>query len=311
MKRHIGIIVLALLVFVVLLIITVAYVVDETKDIVLITTFGKITQVVEGRRDPGLHFKLPWPIQKLIRYDSRDHPLSSSYRQLQIGEKVNIMVTVFCVWRIEDPEKFYRTKKTVQSADEALRALLSSEMTGVLGKVDMDELVNTDPSKMKLAEIDARIRRRVRKRAMEDYGIELSPVGGIRVLGLPQSVSKAVITAMIEERSKEISKHQAEGQATADAIIGRATAARDKILAFTRRKAADIRTQGEAKAAEAYDKVKEHPEFSMFLRSLESLRVGLKNRAVFFLDPDSLPIMRWLREKPSLDTFKKTSAKKR
>ena len=62
MKRHIGIIVLALLVFVVLLIITVTYVVDETKDIVLITTFGKITQVVDGREDPGLHFKLPWPI---------------------------------------------------------------------------------------------------------------------------------------------------------------------------------------------------------------------------------------------------------
>ena len=303
MKRHIGIIILALLVFVVLLVITVAYVVDETKDIVLITTFGKITRVVDGHKAPGLHFKLPWPIQKLIRYDSRDHPLSSSYRQLQIGEKVNIMATVFCVWRIEDPEKFYRTKKTVQSADEALRALLSSEMTGVLGKIDMDELVNTDPSKMKLAEIDARIRRRVRKRAMEDYGIELSPVGGIRVLGLPQSVSKAVITAMTEERSKEISKYQAEGQATADAIIGRATAARDKILAFANRKATDIRTKGEAKAAETYAKVNEHPEFSMFLRSLESLRTSLKNRTVFFLDPDTQPILRWLREKPSLKTF--------
>ncbi len=302
MKRHVGIIILVLLVLVFLLVGTVSYIVDETRDIAVITTFGKITHVVDGRTDSGLHFKLPWPIQKLIRYDSRNHVLVSSYRQFSIGEKYNIMASVFCTWKIKDPAKFYGVKKTVAAADDALQVLLTSEMTGVIGKVKMEELVNTDPAKMELSKIEAEVQQRVGKQAMDDYGIELTEVG-IKTLGLPQSVSKAVITAMIEERSTEIKQYQAEGQATADAITGRATAASKKILAFAKRKAGDIKTLGETQAAATYVEYQKHPEFSIFLRSLESLQIGLKDRTVFLLDPQALPILQWLRQKPSLKTF--------
>jgi membrane protease subunit HflC len=307
MKRHMGIVILVLLALVTLLTMTVTYVVDETKDIVLITTFGKVTKVVDGRAPggPGLHWKWPLLIQNVVRLDSREHPLSTSTRQLQIGQKINITATMFCLWRIEDPEKLYRAMKDQRDIDSRLRGLLESEMANVLGKVDMDRLVNTDPEKMDLHEIDADILRRVNARTMEDYGIGVSRVGGLKLLGLPQSVSKVVIENMNAEREEEITKYQADGQAAADAIKGRATAARDKILAFANRKAGEIRAQGEAKAAEAYQQFREDPDFAMFLRSLETLRAGLKQRTVLVLDADMMPILRWLWNKPSMETFKK------
>ena len=307
MKRHMGVVILVFLTLATLLALTVTYVVDETKDIVLITTLGKVTKVVDGRADggPGLHWKWPYPIQRVVRLDSREHPLSTSTRQLQIGQKINITATLFCLWKIEDPEKLYRAMKDTRDIDARLRGLLESEMANVLGNVDMDRLVNTDPKKMDLHQIDADILARVRVRTMEDYGIGLSNVGGLKLLGLPQSVSKVVIENMNAEREEEITKYQADGQAAADAIKGRATAARDKILAFANRKAGEIRAQGEAKAAEAYEQFREDPEFAMFLRSLETLRAGLKQRTVLVLDADMMPILRWLWEKPSMETFKK------
>jgi membrane protease subunit HflC len=308
MKRHIGLIILALLVIGFLLVSTVTFMVDQTRDIVLVTTFGKISRVIDGRTDPGLHMKWPWPIQKLIRFDSRNHVLVSSYRQFNIGEKYNIMATAFCTWRIADARKFYRSKETVESADEALRSLLASQMTGVMGQVKMGELVNTDPQEMKLSQIEAKIRQAVEQQAMEDYGIELTDLG-LRTLGLPQSISQKVIEAMKEERNKEISQYEAEGKAVATAITGRAKAAKDKILAFANRKAGDIRTQGEARAAEAYAQFKENPQFSMFLRSLETLRTALADQSEFILDPQMMPILRWLRQKPSLETFNANDAR--
>lgn len=305
MKRHMGIVILVLLTLATLLLLTVAYVVDETRDLVLITTFGRVTRVVDGRAPggAGLHWKWPYPIQKVVRLDLREHPLSTSTRQLQIGQKINITATMFCLWRIADPERLYRAIKDTRDLDGRLRGLLESEMANVLGNVDMDRLVNTDPRKMDLARIDAEILGRVRRRANEDYGVDLSPVGGLKFLGLPQSVSKVVIENMNAEREEEITRYQADGQAVADAIKGRAAAARDKILAFAQRKAGEIRAQGEAKAAEAYQQFREDPEFAMFLRSLETLRAGLKQRTVLILDAETMPILRWLRQKPSLDTF--------
>lgn len=304
MKKHIGIIILVLLVIAVLLVSTVGYVADQTKDLILITRFGKINRVVDGKENPGLHFKIPWPIEKLIRYDSRNHVLISPHRQFNTAEKYNIMATIFCTWRIEDPKKFFQAKETVAQADQAIHALLSSEAASVIGQAQLGQLINTDPTKMKISEIEDNIMKRVQVRVKSDYGVELTAVG-IKSLGLPQSISAAVITAMSEERSKEITKYQAEGQATADAIVSRATAAKKKILAFARRKAADIETQGEAAAAESYAKFKQDPEFSMFLRSLESLRVQLQDRTDFVLDSSVMPILKFLRTDPTLDVFKK------
>jgi len=96
---------------------------------------------------------------------------------------------------------------------------------------------------------------------------------------------------MIEERKNRASTYQAEGKAIAAAIEGRAQAARDKILALANARAAEIEARGEEAAAQHYAKFREDPDFAVFLRSVEALRKGLKDRGVFVLDSTVMPII--------------------
>lgn len=304
MKGHIGIIIILAAVVLALLVSTITFTVDETKDIALVKVFGSTQRVIDGREpgEAGLHWKWPWPVSQIVRYDSRNHVLVDSYSQLQIDGEANITAQLFCTWRIKDAALLNKTKATTEAAESALADLLTTALKNIMGSYRMEELVNTDKQKMKLGEIERKVLVAVGPQAAEQYGIEVVDVG-IRELGLPQAVSQKVIDAMKSERAEEITKYRAGGEAVAKAIVGRATAARQKILEFAKRKAGDIRTQGEARAAESYSQFAEHPEFSMFLRSLETFRLGLADRTVFILDSETLPILKWLRDEPSLETF--------
>jgi membrane protease subunit HflC len=306
MKKHIGIIILALLVLLTLLLYTVAFSVDETKDIVLITKFGEVKRVYTGKEDAGLHFKWPAPVERVVRLDSRGHDLKSVYKQTSTQKQMQVMISTFCTWRIVEPIRFIKAKKDVAGVEASIRSLLGTEMTAIVGGYDMESLVNTNAKDMKLKEISAKIKDGLEDKVMEEYGIEIMTLG-VDALGLPESVSAAVIENMKKEREKEAQNYVSQGEAIATAIVGRANAASDKILAFADRKAKDIETQGEAEAAKAYSKFQKDPQFGMFLRNMESLKKSFKDRTVFVLDSNMIPALRWLHEKPSLDVYPTSS----
>ncbi|MCK5114553.1 MAG: protease modulator HflC [Phycisphaerae bacterium] len=302
MKKHIGIIILAMLVLLTLLLYTVAFTVDETRDIVLITKFGEVKRVYTGTQDAGLHFKWPAPVERVVRLDSRGHDLKSVYKQTSTQKQMQVMVSTFCTWRIKKPVRFIKAKKDITGVEASIRSLLGTQMTSVVGGYDMESLVNTNAKDMKLQEIAAKIKDGLEDKLLQEYGIEIMTLG-IDALGLPESVSAAVIENMKKEREKEAQNYVSQGEAVATAIVGRAKAASNKILAFADRKAKDIETQGEAEAAKAYSKFEEDPQFGMFLRSMDTLRKTFKDRTTFVLDSDMIPALHWLRQKPSLDVY--------
>jgi len=306
MKKHIGIIILALLVLLTLLLYTVAFSVDETRDIVLITKFGEVKRVYTGKEDAGLHFKWPAPVERVVRLDSRGHDLKSVYKQTSTQKQMQVMISTYCTWRIVEPIRFIKAKKDIAGVEASIRSLLGTEMTAVVGGYDMESLVNTNAKDMKLHEISTKIKDGLEAKLMEEYGIRIMTLG-VDALGLPESVSAAVIENMKKEREKEAQNYVSQGEAVATAIVGRADAASKKILAFADRKAKDIETEGEAKAAEAYSKFRKDPQFGMFLRSMESLKKSFKDRTTFVLDSNMIPALRWLREKPSLDVYPASS----
>ena len=67
----IGIIVL------IILILSITYVVDE-KNQVFILQMGKAVRTVQ---QPGLYFKVPWPIQTISTFDNRPDPTSTDARR--------------------------------------------------------------------------------------------------------------------------------------------------------------------------------------------------------------------------------------
>jgi len=300
MRRHISTLVLAAMVVVLLLIGTVMYKVSFTED-ALVLTFGAARQrdIVRGSEDAGLHFKWPWPIQKVVRYDGRTFVFEDTSSELPTRDKQNMLVTTYCAWRIEDPRKFYVAIERTNAAQERLRDLLRSAKKDVIGRYNMEAFVNTDPAKILLPQIEREILDAVSRPAEQDYGVQVVRVG-IKSLGLPENVTSAVIDAMKEERQRDVRKYESAGEAQATAIRERARTASRQILEFAQRKAAAIRSEGVRRAAETYQGYRENEAFSMFLRYLESLEKELSARSVIILDASQIPALRWFKEGPSL-----------
>jgi membrane protease subunit HflC len=304
MKTHYGMFLLALLVVALLLVSTVAYQVDFT-DYALIKTFGQTTAQIDGNQQAGLKFKWPWPVQRLVRYDARTVVFEDTASEVATRDKQNLLVTMYCAWRIADPALFNQTITTVASAQDRLRDLVRSAKKDVVGRHNMEDLINTDPAKMQIPQIEEQILQAVRQQAMDNYGVEVVRVG-IKSLGLPKEVTAVVIEAMKEERQRDVRKFEAAGEAQATAIRERAKAASGQILAFANRKAAEIRSEGDRAAATYYKEFARNERFSMFLRSLESLKTELESKAVILLDGSELPAVEFFRTGPSMKRFQST-----
>jgi len=300
MKTHIGLFLLALLVLGVLLVSTVAFTVDELQDVALIKTFGKVTAVYRGSEDAGLRFKWPWPVQRLVRYDSRTHTLETAHMELSTSDNQNIQVTVYCNWRIADAERFHKALDTVKEASDRIKGRLSSQSSTVVGERRLEDFVNTDPAKMKLPQIEREILVPLKAELATDYGVELRSIG-IKTIGLPEAVSEYVINAQKKEQEKKVQKYKAAGEAEATAIRARADRASNQILAFTAAKALKIRAEGDSAAAKHYQRFAKNEDLAVFLRSLESLETELASRTVMLLDGSQLPAIKYFSEGPSLD----------
>jgi len=294
MRKHVGMLVLAVSVAAVLLLMTVAYSVDELQDIVLVKTFGRITAVYQGTEDAGLRFKWPWPIQRLVVYDRRTSVFEDTSSEVPTRDKQNMLVTMYCAWRIGEAEKFHRKIEDRQAAQERLRDLLRNYKKDVVGKHDMADFVNTNPEEMKIEGIEKEIFDRVQAEARQSYGIEVVRVG-LKSLALPEQVTTAVIDSMKEERQDKVRRLRSEGEAIATAIVERAKAARAKIRHFAERKAEEIRSEGYYAASKYYELYGDDYELSMFLRGLDSLKIWLKERSVILMDPSMFPMVQWMR----------------
>jgi membrane protease subunit HflC len=296
MKKHMGLFLIALAVVVGLLAVTVFYRVDQLRDVVLIKTFGKVGQPLWGKTDAGLHVKFPWPIQRLVRYDARSQVFDDTHVQVQTSDKQNILVTLYCMWRLEDPVRFQQALESFEAAEQRLKSRLRYYKGTVVGQYPLSAFINTDPGQMKLSRLEAQILQPLRAEALADYGIEIQQVGVSRV-GLPESISQSVIELQMKERQRYVNEYLARGEAQARTIEARAEAARKEILAFAERLASEIETKGYREAARLYADFQQAPDLAIFLREIESIRKQFARNTVFILDGTLVRPVRYFRDR--------------
>ncbi len=306
MRRHIGLIVLGVLVVALLLTGTVAFTAG-TEEKVLVQTFGRTTRVYDGRTDAGLKLKWPWPVERTVRYDARTFVFEDTYHQMNTKDVQNVLVTMFCAWRIRDPLAFQKSVETVEAGQEQIRQYLRDAKQNVISKYRMDQLVNTDPKEMKLEDIEREIRDAVVAQASERNGVDIVMVG-IKSFGLPENVTQKVIDAMKAERKREVEKLEKEGEATAQTIRVLAELARKQIMAFAERRALQIKSEGDRARAKYFRDFSQNPALAVFLRQLETLRATLKKGTVMVLDGSRLYQIGWFRKGPGEEAIRQSSA---
>ena len=298
--KHTPTLLLGIAVAAILLIAVFSFQLNQTETAV-VTTFGKPAQVTE----PGLHFRWPFPFQKIYRFDKRVRSFEGGAGKLEettTRDGHNILVGIYVDFKIGNVEKFFVTFENITNAEDQLNSWMRSAKNAAFGQYRFNQIVNTDPTQMKLAEIQDRIKAELTSKT-SGYGLDILRVG-INTINVPKTVSEKVFARMIAERKRVADKYIAEGESEASKIRINADSAKVIKLADAEAKAKEIRAKGDAEAAKYYAVFKKNPELAKFLRKLDALRAIMAGRTTIVVDTNTAPFDLL---KQGAETLKKTA----
>jgi membrane protease subunit HflC len=265
----------------------------------VVTTFDKATanSVVD---EAGLRFRWPYPIQSVTVYDTRTRLLTTRSETQQTADNRQIIVEAFLTWHVSDPLRFYQRfggagteeREHYRAAENTLESLLRSAMAEV-SSFTLSELFTTS-GESRLPDLESRVMQRLQEAgeggvSISDYGVAPTLVGINRIV-LPEETTRQVFARMKATRERLAAEASSQGQALAATIKVEAEAAARRIEAFARRRAEEIRVQGDREAAQWYAQLNEDPELAVFLEKLDFLR-NFYARRTTLLVPTTQPGM--------------------
>jgi modulator of FtsH protease HflC len=283
-------------------------------EMAVVTRFGKAldgavyNRQADSDKDSGLHFKLPYPIEAVRTYDKRVQIYDDRPEEQQTRDNVAVVVQSYLAWRITDPLHFYRSLRTIEEAEKVLRDKLRDARRVIGQRYVFEDMVNTDPSKLKLRDMEQDIKTRMstdfEAAAQKDrpYGIELVDVGIKRILLAPKT-TEAVFDRMKRTRQRMAEKTLREGDSIAEAIKSDAKGKADTIRTFADARARQIRAQGDQAAKEFLKVFSQDENFAILQRMIDTQRAifadGAQGKTTLIIDAQKDPLFNFLLSPPS------------
>ena len=253
------------------------FIVDETEQVVVLQ-FGKPVRIIT---EPGLHMKVPFPIQEKNVFDNRLLEYDSPPEEILSKDKKSLIVDNYVRWKIVDPLQFLKTVQAIPTALSRMDDIVYSELRRELGTHDMVEIITENREEL-MEKVTV-----ASNRSTRDYGIEVVDVR-IRRVDLPSQNEESIYARMDAERKRQANKFRSEGEEEAQKI--RATTDRDKtiLLADAYKQSERIRGEGDAKAVEVYaDAYSADPKFYEFVRTLDAYKKIIDDKTMLVLPSDS------------------------
>ena len=252
----------------------------------VITRFGAVRSEVT---ESGLYFKLPWPFESVVKYDSRNQYTESPFLETLTKDKRNIILQSFAVWSIEDPLKYHTSVGDIAIAERYINDLIINATNGIMGNYNLSNVVSTDAEEIKVNEIKNSIFERVKEHALAQYGIKVSEVSVMKI-SLPEENLNSVFDQMTADRQKFIDQIIAEGQRLASEIMYEAEAEAARIMAEGTAEAAKINAETEKKIAEIYASAQAaNLELYRFLTQLDALSNSIPENSTMIVKKDQYP----------------------
>jgi modulator of FtsH protease HflC len=270
--------------------------VDETE-YALVTNFGQVVTVHGAQPGTaGLHIKAPW--QSVLRVDRRLRVFDPPPREVITGDKRNLEVSAFLVYRVADPVRFVRGSGSLDQAESRLNERVSAALSDAIGRRDLAMLATTDPAKWALDELTRETLSSVAPAARTELGIDLVDLG-LRRFNHPLEVRPAVFELIRSERRQVATRLRAEGEAQYTTITGQADRTRDTILAQAEAEAERVRGQAQADSTRLLNEAHSRdPKFYELLRTLDSYGSILDPKATIVLSSSS-PLLKLLSRGPA------------
>lgn len=243
----------------------------------------QLGEIVRSEYTPGLHFKAPWPINNVAKFDKRILTLDTRPERFLTGEKKNVSVDFFVKWRIKQPEIFYTSfMGDERQAGLRLLQIIKNGLQLEFDKRTIRQVVSGERAQM-MEDLTVQ-----GNNEMSQFGVEIMDVR-IKQIELPADVRNSVYQRMRAERERIAKEHRAEGQQVAKQL--RAIADRDRtvILAEADRDAETTRGEGDARSTQIYaEAYGQNEEFYEFYRSMNAYRTAFSGQNdVMVLEPDS------------------------
>ncbi|MEC1637748.1 FtsH protease activity modulator HflK [Schinkia azotoformans] len=266
------------------------YTVDESEQAVILT-FGKID---EGISQPGLHFKMPWPIQDVRKLSKETFSLQFGYKEengeiveefpqdtkMITGDENIVLADLVVQWKITDPGKFLYNAEDPRNI---LYNATSASLRGVIGSSKIDDVLTSGK-----AEVEAKVRDMLTE-LLTDYNIGISilavklqdvelPNAEVRKAFTQVTDARETMNTKINEANKYLNKRKQEAEGEKDAIIS---------MAEGDRTARIEKSIGDVAVFNAlYNEYKKQPEITRKRLVLETIDQVLPNADVYILNDD-------------------------
>lgn len=259
----------------------------------VVTTFGSAGENAV-QTEPGLKFKLPYPVQSVTKYDITTRIAATQGEQQSTLDDAQIIVEAYALWRVTDPLEFYRRFSNAgprasdhfRSAESTVRSSLRSAISET-SRFRLDELYTNDPEGSKFPDLEQAILSVVQSNLTTDsasgYGLEVIHVG-ISGSSLTNDNSEDVVARMKADRERVAAETLSRGESQASTIQSRAENDARRIRDFASYLASEVRARGESEAGEIIATMSEDPELAVFLAELELLQSLAGRKTTLVLD---------------------------
>jgi len=271
------------------------------SEVAVVTTFGKPTRPIS---EPGLKGKLPWPIQRVYKFDQRIQNFEDRPSEGLTRDGFNLFTSVYVGWKITDVTNFFPTfagfPEPIQEAEKRLEPLLGQAKISIFGKHPLSDIVSATDNGTNFVAIEKEILAFVQNQLRsQKYGIEIDFLG-IKKLQIPESVTQDVFGQMTAERKRLADAFQFQGDAEAAKIKSDAERRAGEMLAKAESEATRIRGEGEATAAESLKVFNQNSDLAILIFQLNALESSLKEHSILVFDPNTPPFNLFRGVSPNL-----------
>ena len=247
----------------------------------------RFAEIVSTTGEPGLHFKVPF-VDKVQYFSKATQLYDIPPSEVTTFDKQNMTVDCYILWKIDDPQQFYRALGTTAKAEDRLDSITYGAVKREMGKLAQADIINMEDGALR-NEIYEGIATIVSESA-KTYGIIVEDVK-IKQFDLPESNLNAVYQRMISERNQMAEKFTADGDKEANLIINEVNKIVNITVSNAEAEAAKLIAEGEAEymrmLAEAYNS-QEKKDFYEFTLALDALKASLTGEEkTVILDADS------------------------
>ncbi|MFM0287308.1 protease modulator HflC [Paraburkholderia megapolitana] len=231
---------------------------------------------------PGLHVKLPAPLQNVTLIDTRIQSLDTPDEDNYVSaDKTGLLVNPVIKYRVSDPLKLVaETKGDTQGLPDRLALLARSALGDAFAKYTVADAL------AKQQDIANEARDNMQK-AAASLGVDVLAVQLTRI-DFPAAMADSVYKRMIAARQQAASEERAKGASEADQIKADADRKQQALLADAYQQAQTIKGEGDGNAASiAADAFGRDPQFYEFYQSMLAYRNSFKPNDVIVVDPSS------------------------